>query len=268
METDNSLSTQTMSKRKIGFLEPQLWTPKQYLRTKDKITVPPRELISNRTLDFSLVEKTSVAFQNAPESFAEFDGKAKEVGYTSDQMRVNGCGISALYVVLKTLSFKKEDIRLSTVGTLALDVVSMHRNDNVIAGDMRKIGTPVFNLQNGWYHNALIYEASKFGVKGERYEDADIIDMSFRMIELQRQNKNPLLVISVGTDMWLLPHKVGDQSTKHLVVINGFKYSDESLLEIKATDPYIAGDQPQVVNELVKSNKLAALNKKGIIFYT
>lgn len=173
-------------------------------------------------------------------------------------------------MILNTLKQNKPVAELESVGKLAMDTLRMHRDDLVIGGIVVKRGTPVFSPKVGWYHDALIYEANKLNLaKGERYESVDLIDVAFRMIDLKKQDKNPIALISVKSDLWFLPPEVGDKNTNHLVIVSGFEFSNNSLLKVKVTDPRIRANGTTLVNEWISvdKSKLLALNSRAMIFF-
>lgn len=260
------------NKNTIGLFENSLWRVNQYLKNNNEIPIIPRNEIDNLTFLFSEIDNNKLTFQNDPESFSEFDNMTvkKKIGYDSDVMKINGCGIAALKIVLETINPDRSKEKFNTMGLLAMDTLSMHRDDLVINGIKIKRGTPVFNLKSGWYHDALIHESIKLDIAvGERYTNVDLYDIAFRLIGLQKEGKKALAILSVKSDFWFIRRKVKDDTgSNHLIIINGFKFTDVGLTEIRVTDPYIFQDKKRV-NEWVKvdNSKPNVLNKNVIILY-
>src|SRR5260221_4145262 len=114
-------------------------------------------------------------------------------------MRANLCGIVSLHIILGTLSKKYRDLH-PTVGELAAKALSFHRNDLLKNGNIIKKGFPVCNLKSGWYHNALLYIASIYGVSGYRLENLTLELVADEFKKLNNDKKKFLAMISVLDD--------------------------------------------------------------------
>lgn len=181
--------------------------------------------------------------QNSDDNFKEFEdaGVIEEVGYPGEVFRSHGCGISSLYMALRVLN-DEFGSRFKTVGEFTLVVLRLHRNDNVVGG-IRYIGTPVFNLRAGWYHDALVYAARHFGkVDGFRVEDESLEGVGNQFGNLLAGGKKALVVASVSNVFWRRGTEPASIAT-HIIVINGFEFDEVGAVKaVRVTDPYVYGN--------------------------
>ncbi len=208
--------------------------------------------------------------QNDNLSFKKFEEEEviKKTGYHAEVMRSHGCGISSLFMVLFNLAGKEFRSKFKTVGEFAISVLGLHRNDRVEEGE-RIIGTPVFNLHAGWYHDALVYAAVHFaGISGFRVEGVfELEKIAGQMKKLLDEGKEALVIISVSNKFWRLPTETSSIAT-HMVVVGGFEFDEYGKLKrICVTDPYV-GERAKI-NEWVEVDDRIreAFCGKALFFY-
>ncbi|HEX6977311.1 MAG TPA: hypothetical protein VF185_03055 [Patescibacteria group bacterium] len=252
----------------ISEQESQLWTPESYLR------VPSTERKNGFYIKGKVVESAPInplywTDQHSPYNFFEFEASSvqEELGYKSDQLRQDACGITSLHIVLGSLSGTYQRY-CPTVGMLAKKALSFHRNDLKDGENVVKKGNPVFNLKVGWYHNALIYVAGKFGVDGHRFQDATLEEVSDEMERLNDGGKRALAIVSVkdcyrNAKIW--------RGVSHLVVVNGAKLNRKGeVVELKVTDPSSRASVGEPIEKWVRVDREQRNNflGKAIFLYT
>jgi len=238
--------------RVIGTAEEPAWRAKQFLREE--------KIVSEKLIGAILLPEVLPGLyinQNGNVSFVEFENKGvvDHTGYSAEEMRSHGCGISVLHMCLGTLSDNYQKT-FKSVGALAIHALSHHRNDFVVNGVVTRVGTPVFNLKTGWYHDALVHTAI----------ETTQLDV-FRLENLQgmeeivviangliNDGKCPLVILSVKNKFWRLKNEPESMMT-HLVIVNGFNFdNDGNLKEIRVTDPF-ALNQGKKLNQWVEVNE-------------
>src|SRR3990167_648570 len=105
---------------KIGILEDTKWKPSQFLMDQSSITVVPQKELEGREITFPTIDEAFVVIQNNGHNFAEFRSDEAKIkfGYSFEEMQKNGCGVSALYMVIGTLAPDKFKEKYPTVGSL------------------------------------------------------------------------------------------------------------------------------------------------------
>jgi hypothetical protein len=239
METVIDTSVPT-SARVIGYYENPKWQPRQHLVTLNGGTTPDQL----RDSEF-FVQVPRYINQLSDSNFTEFEEKdvVSETGYCVEDIRAHACGISSLYMAISALN---KNTKVS-VGELTIKALEMHRNDLKENDKLVKRGTPVFNLKNGWYHDALIYIGQESGIEGVRTENQTVETVA---AELNRNNIElntvSVAVLSLDNSHWRLPDEPKSSAT-HMVVVSGAKFDSEGeLKELCVTDPYAPKGEPKV----------------------
>jgi hypothetical protein len=231
------------SKLLINDGEKPFWRKDEFLKTGfDSIEIKERT-----KLEFPMVADTNFIDQNANANFVEFEDfkTISTTGYNAEVMRAHGCGISAVYMALRTIGSDSFKSNYKTVGRFAASALSFHRNDLQL-DDKKIVGTPVFNLKSGWYHDALIFLAKEIGgVEGFRMENQNLEKISSTLKFLKTKYNDVLFVASVHNEYWRLKTEKSSVST-HMVLINGIEtISDGSVSKIRVTDSYVP-DRPKI----------------------
>ncbi|PIU03645.1 hypothetical protein COT44_02025 [Candidatus Shapirobacteria bacterium CG08_land_8_20_14_0_20_39_18] len=223
----------------------------------------PVEPLKRAKTELPTVRSEDFINQNTDQNFGEFESQEtiRLTGYNAEVMRPHGCGISAVYMALRTIGSGNFKSKYDSVGKFALDALSFHRND-LVQGDERIIGTPVFNLKSGWYHDALVYCAINLGgVNGFRMENLGSFENVLNVVQQQRLesgHNEVLAVVSVRNNHWRLKTERSSIST-HMVLVNGFDFSEDGqLTRIRVADSYVANEPRintwmEVTDEISKS---------------
>lgn len=221
--------------------EELFWNSDTYLREQKETN----HSLINKTYAIPLNPEFYVD-QFSSEAFTEFNG-------TSHIMKSHGCGIVSLHHVLMTLS--DEYPSSSTVGSLADFALSFHKNDlRDENGNLLMKGTPVLALNIGWYHNALVHVATKFGLNGHRLEGINLENVTSELNEVANLGNNVLSIISVKDNYKNAPQADG---SAHLVVVSGFRYNSIGKLnEVMITDPNAYISNGEHINCWVSANKV------------
>lgn len=222
----------------IDIGETPLWLKGQFTRELEV-----RPLVDCR-VEYLLSEEHYVD-QNGNNRFTRFEkGPIIDLtGYSAEQIRPHGCGVSATFMCLSAISEKFSE-RVASVGQLALEVLELHRNDFVGNGTVIK-GTPVFNLRSGWYHDGLIYTAKKFeGIDAYRTEDTSI-EAVIGQLQSENQGGKAGAVISVYNKHWRLEGEPESVAT-HLVAITGYNIEDGCLKSVLVNDSFAHNGQPKL----------------------
>lgn len=239
------------SKLIIAQQEKSRWTKGEFLR--DRSSLVGLEVKEETTVLLPDVSRESYVSQTNKTSFTEFEapGAERENGYTAEDMRKNGCGISSLFMILSTLGTPRFRQNFKTVGELATESLSLHRNDLTSENQIIKVGTPVFNLKSGWYHDALLYAASSFAdVLGYRYVDINLEEVGAECARRAGQGERVLCILSFTTIPWLKNDSHSAVST-HLFVCNGFMFENSKVSAVRVVDPYPHDGKPKL-NEWVE----------------
>lgn len=228
-----------------------------------KIPPPDRQVETNsRELLMPEIYPKVYINQLATENFEEFNKGAviEQTGYNSELMRAHGCGISVLQMVNATLGGENYIQHYPKVDKLAITLLAEHKNDLVDqAGNRIKRGTPVFTLQTGWYHDAMLYGAKALaGLEVFREENLTSLNqVAKECVELRNQDKKAMVIISVRNNHWRIKGEPTSVAT-HLVIVNGFKFDENrDVSEIRITDPFTPNGRPKLnqwveVDERVK----------------
>lgn len=222
------------------------------------------------TTELPLINKADHINQNADGNFNEFETQdiIDLTGYNAEVMRPHGCGISAVFMALRTIGSNDFKLKYDTVGKFTVDTLAFHKND-FITNTERVVGTPVFNLKSGWYHDALVYSAINLGgINGFRMEELDGYDSVFNVIK-QIGSNNCLAIVSVNNMFWRLKTEKSSVST-HMIVLNGFEYSKKGeLSRIRVADSYAADlDFPKINTWIdVTDDIKKAFTGKAIFLY-
>lgn len=225
---------------KIGVHEIPNWTKGQFLKS------PNIEHTISKTIDLPLVNPDDHVDQNSNNNFFEFElrGIVETTGFHAEVMRSHGCGISATYMALRTIADRSFNDKFTTVGQFTLSALSNHKNDLVQDGQV-VVGTPVFNLRSGWYHDALVFSAMHYGkVDGFRIEDSPSLENVGEICAdlIEDPEKKVISIISVRNEFWRLATENTSVST-HMVLVNGFEFADDGFLKrIRITDSYVSED--------------------------
>lgn len=212
--------------------------------------------------------------QLGSENFRKFNqGQViKQTGYNSELMRAHGCGISVLQMVNATLAGKNYLQRYPSVDSLAIALLAEHKDDlRDSRGNRIKRGTPVFTLQTGWYHDAMLYGAREFaGLEVLREENITSLNqVAIECVELANQGQKAMVIISVRNDHWRIKGEPTSVAT-HLVIVNGFKFNESGdVSEIRVTDPFAPNGEAKLnqwiaVDERVKQ----AFTGRALFFAT
>lgn len=249
---------------KIGTGDIPKWTRGQFIKS------PRYERVVARLIEMPLVNPEDHIDQNSDNNFSEFESNEviATTGFHAEEMRSHGCGISATYMALRTISDTSFRRKFETVGHFTMSILSKHKNDSFNDGQTI-IGTPVFNLRSGWYHDALVYSAIHEGrVGGFRVEDIptleNIGEISAKLID---QSHNKIIsIISVKNEFWRLKTERSSVST-HMVLVNGFDFDEEGCLRrIRVTDSYVSREQKINFWLDVTDNIAMAFTGKAIFF--
>ncbi len=245
--------------------EEPVWRRGDFLRPIEETKTRPESIVGPVLIDLD-----HYINQNSNSSFVEFEEERviAQTGYHAEVMRSHGCGVSSVYMVLSTLAGEDFLSQFRTVGEFSIAVLSLHKNDRV-EGEKRIIGTPVFNLRSGWYHDALVYSAIHLAkILGFRVEGVSELEkVAGQMQRLLDEDKKAMVVISVSNEFWRLPTETKSVAT-HMVVAGGFKFDRYGgLEEICVTDPYAIG-KPRV-NEWIKVDDRIrkAFTGRALFFY-
>ncbi len=245
--------------------EKPTWRKGEFLRKIDEFEIKPKDIVGP-----VLIPPELHINQNGKLSFKEFEeGEIiRKTGYHAEVMRSHGCGITSVYMALSALAGREFVSRFGTVGEFAIEVLGLHKNDRV-EGKERVVGTPVFNIRSGWYHDALVYVAIHFsGVSGFRLEGISGLEkVAGQMKKLLDEGKETLVVISVSNGFWRLPTEPESVAT-HMVVVNGFKFDENGgLAEICVTDPYVVG-KPKINQWIGVDDRIRkAFTGRALFFY-
>lgn len=217
----------------------QFWKKAEFVKP---LTAEPLKRVKT---ELPAVRPEDFINQNADQNFGEFEFQEiiRVTGYNAEVMRSHGCGISAVYMAMKTVGNEDFKLKYDSVGKFALDALSFHQNDLVV-GEERIIGTPVFNLKSGWYHDALVYCAINLGgVNSFRMENLDSFENVLSVIQQGNTNNDEALaVISVRNEHWRLKAEKSSVST-HMVLLNGFDFSQSGeLTRVRVADSYVASE--------------------------
>lgn len=209
------------------------WTSAQFLR-------PPREvwLPEWANIGLPLVQPADYTPQLDPKSFIEFEHEGSQ--YPADLMRIGGCGVCSLHMVNATLAGKPYTETFPTVGSLTKQALSLHKNDTVVNNIRIRRGTPVYNKEVGWYHDALLYVASRYA-NLEVYRQEGLTSweqVAKECLENANQKRIVLIIVSLKNEFWRRRGERPSNAT-HLAVINGFKINSGRVTEIQVTDPYV-----------------------------
>jgi hypothetical protein len=230
--------------------------------TRGEFTLQNRNLLAKNFIGKE-VDFLDYIDQRSDKNFQEFIDPNETYGFSIERIQKCACGISALHMILRTLS-QRYIASNKTVGELALIGMSFHRNDLIEQDKIIKVGTPVLKNPHGWYHDALIYIAKQNGVDGVRYENISLENLSGELNNLQSQGCDALAIVSVKDT-----YKLGSpHNTSHLIIINGIEVKDGSVNKIRVVD-----SNPQrgelIINEWVDVTSWVRNSyfNKAMIFY-
>lgn len=236
--------------RSIGLFEIPRWSAGQFRR---ELSVEGGELIVGEIV-LPEIDARHFVDQNGGWNFREFDSSevVRKTGYDAITMSTHGCGISSLHMALSALSGREYLTSYPNVGSLAVEALSMHRNDMQILGRRIKRGTPVFNTRVGWYHDALVYIAENLGgVRGFRMEDIkDWNTLGLAAADVSDDTSDFEIIASLNSKYWRVKGEPTSVLT-HMVITNGFKFSDNHVDQIRIVDPYVLNGSAKI-NKWVK----------------
>lgn len=224
---------------KIRNDETPAWVRNQYLIPNQEIKEPQIGLFEGPFL----LDEDHIN-QKDDKSFVEFESLEvrRRTGAEAELMRGHGCGISSVYMAMEMIGKEEFKSKYPTVGKFAEAALSMHRDDYVDDAGVRRVGTPVFNDRDGWYHDALIHSAITFGgIEGRRQEHVPSLEsVGAKFHEYLKGFRNVVAVASVYNKGWRLPTEPKSPST-HMIVINGFRFGDDGVLKaIRVSDSYVS----------------------------
>lgn len=241
------------------------WTKGEFVRAIENVATK-----GVGTAEGPLVDDSYHVNQLANDNFSEFEEETTIglTGINAEVMRPHGCGISAVYMALEAIGKDGFRSKFKTVGEFAIAVLGFHRNDYV-EGGIRNVGTPVFNLSSGWYHDALVYAAETYGgVVGFRVEGVDdLTKVGVEFQTLAKDHQSVMSVISVRNSYWRLKTEKSSVST-HMVVVNGYKFSEDGdLVGMRVTDSYVS-DHAKINEWIDVDDRIKqAFTGKAMFFY-
>lgn len=225
------------------------WERGQFLRNFETL-----ERVSG-LIELSAMDENDFVDQNTNTNFEEFENQEviNLTGYSAEVMRAHGCGISSVYMAIRALLRDDFPSEINTVGMMAIRALSNHRNDFIGPKGERVVGTPVFNLKSGWYHDALVYVGLELAnLDSFRCEKlpglASVGEICAKSI--REFGRGIITVISVDNKHWRLRSEKSSVST-HMVAVNGFRFLENGKLdEIRVADSYVS-TKPKI-NEWIK----------------
>ncbi len=243
--------------------ESRFWEKSTFLRVLPSI----ENFAPNAVVTGPLVCSNNWVNQHSNENFVEFsDLQWQEIfGYDADEMRNNGCGISSLHVVLSTLAPGYDNHSL-TVGQLAAYALAFHRNDlRDHEGNIVSKGNPVLSRSLDWYHDALVFVASTFNIRGYRSENTNLETMCSEFNSLIEDGNNAMMIASVAINYQRPEY---DGTGGHLIAINGFKTDNLGKVSmVCVTDSSLSGGKDKRENNWVEVNKHMRNSFKGRAIY-